>query len=147
MHAYCILYVMLSLLFTACISEGRLSDRLMESVMAPFVRDRTGDLSNKHTYRPITLVIFHNYWTYWNIIQLFYVKWVKPISVSFTTSNDVRQGGILSPRLFILCIDDLSVLFRLLYQHIINVSTKYGHECCTTPLNLNVVHSYLNVII
>ena len=36
------------------------------------------------------------------------VKWGRAISAYFTVSNGVRQGGILSPKLFSIYVDDLS---------------------------------------
>ena len=46
--------------------------------------------------------------SYWYNTQLFYVKWADKTSCVFKTTNGVRQGGILSPRLFSLYIDELS---------------------------------------
>ena len=37
------------------------------------------------------------------------VKWSKKTSEYFSIINDVRQGGILSPRLFAIYMDDLPV--------------------------------------
>ena len=37
------------------------------------------------------------------------VKWGNCLSSPFSVSNGVRQGGVLSPYLFALYIDDLSV--------------------------------------
>ena len=37
-----------------------------------------------------------------------YIKWGQSKSNFFTVSNGVRQGGILSPRLFAVYVDDLS---------------------------------------
>ena len=45
----------------------------------------------------------------WYVRQNFYVRWSNSTSSSFTVTNGVRQGGILSPYLFNLYIDDLSV--------------------------------------
>ena len=36
------------------------------------------------------------------------IKWGQSTSCFFTVSNGVRQGGILSPRLFAVYVDDLS---------------------------------------
>ena len=36
------------------------------------------------------------------------VKWSKVNSAYFNVSNGVRQGGILSPKLFVIYVDDLS---------------------------------------
>jgi len=45
---------------------------------------------------------------YWYSHQQFQVRWGTCMSDSFRSSNGVRQGGILSPFLFNLYIDDLS---------------------------------------
>lgn len=45
---------------------------------------------------------------YWFIHQQFRVRWCYVLSEPFTSSNGVRQGGILSPLLFNLYMDDLS---------------------------------------
>ena len=46
---------------------------------------------------------------YWYSKQNMKVKWVNCLSSPFSGSNGVRQGGVLSPYLFALFIDDLSV--------------------------------------
>ena len=45
---------------------------------------------------------------FWYQIQQVYFKWGKSCSTYFTICNGVRQGGILSPRLFALCAIQLS---------------------------------------
>ena len=49
------------------------------------------------------------YW-YRNLSSV--VKWNNVFSESFLVTSGVRQGGILSPRLFIMYVDDLLVLLR-----------------------------------
>ena len=44
---------------------------------------------------------------FWYSKQTVFVKWVRCISNYFSISNGVRQGGILSPKLFSGYVDDL----------------------------------------
>ena len=46
---------------------------------------------------------------YWYIKQSMRVKWGNSLSSSFSVGNGVRQGGLLSPALFNLYMDDLSI--------------------------------------
>ena len=46
---------------------------------------------------------------YWYTMQLFCVRWANAYSDKFGTINGVRQGGIISPILFNLYMDDLSI--------------------------------------
>ena len=45
---------------------------------------------------------------FWYSKQNVCIKWGRCISILFSISNVVRQGGILSPKLFSVYIDDLS---------------------------------------
>jgi hypothetical protein len=47
--------------------------------------------------------------SYWYCSQTMYIRWGNSISEKFTVSNGVRQGGILSPHLFNVYVDNLSV--------------------------------------
>ena len=61
---------------------------------------------------------------YWYRTQTFCIKWGSTTSEFFNVSNGVRQGGILSPYLFIVYIDDLSNMLN---------SAGIGchiHNCC-----------------
>ena len=46
---------------------------------------------------------------FWYAHQTMCVRWGSSVSSKFTVSNGVRQGGILSPFLFNIYMDDLSV--------------------------------------
>uniref|UniRef100_A0AAZ1XJK6 Reverse transcriptase domain-containing protein n=1 Tax=Oreochromis aureus TaxID=47969 RepID=A0AAZ1XJK6_OREAU len=50
--------------------------------------------------------------SYWYAHQNMQVKWGSSISAPFGVSNGVREGGILSPILFNLYVDDLSIQLR-----------------------------------
>ena len=45
---------------------------------------------------------------FWYSKQTVCIEWERSISVFFSLSNGFRQGGILSPKLFSVYIDDLS---------------------------------------
>ncbi len=46
---------------------------------------------------------------FWYAHQKLCVRWGGSVSSKFTVSNEVRQGGILSPFLFNVYMEDLSV--------------------------------------
>ena len=48
----------------------------------------------------------------WYTHQKMCIRWGNAISPSFTVSNDVKQGGIISPILFNVYMDGLSVLLN-----------------------------------
>ena len=53
-------------------------------------------------------VILVRFFMAWYCTQEFVVRWGKCCSTTFTTSNGVRQGGILSPLFFNVYMDKLS---------------------------------------
>ena len=63
---------------------------------------------------------------YWYRTQTFCVKWGSVTSVFFNVSNGVRQGGILSPYLFVIYVDDLSALLN---------SSGVGCHINNSPIN------------
>ena len=69
-----------------------------------------------------------NVLVYWYQQQLLCIKWNNLISETFPISNGIKQGGILSPRLFNIYVDILS---RKLNAH------KIG--CCIN----NVIFNHL----
>ena len=62
--------------------------------------------------------------SFWYTSQEFCVKWGAETSEFFKTCNGVRQGGILSPKLFAVYIDDLSVVLNAL-----NVGCYIDFKC------------------
>ena len=64
-------------------------------------------LFSKLIQRNIPLVIVRII-SFWYQTQTMCIKWGKFNSMYFKVSNGVRQGGVLSPKLFAIYIDDLS---------------------------------------
>ena len=65
-------------------------------------------LFSKLIKRGVSLIIVRLL-SFWYSSQQFCVKWGNSTSAFFFTGNGVRQGGILSPRLFTFYLDDLSL--------------------------------------
>ena len=49
---------------------------------------------------------------YWYLNSTSAVKWNDCLSRSFKVTSGVRQGGILSPRIFVVYVDDLLIRLR-----------------------------------
>ena len=74
----------------------------------PFDRINHWSLFTKLLHRKfpkllVRLIVF------WYTVQQFVIQWGSSTSMPFTVSNGVRQGGILSPILFCLYMDNLSM--------------------------------------
>ena len=80
-------------------------------------------LFNKLIVRKVPLLIVRMF-IFWYSKQEMCIKWGQSTSSFFTVSNGVRQGGILSPRLFAVYVDDLS-------KHLHDARSGYfiGHQC------------------
>ena len=62
----------------------------------------------------------------WYFNQRFSIKWGNCISFDFSVSNGVRQGGVLSPLLYNVYTDDLTVKLS---------KSKYGCEINNVKMN------------
>ncbi|XP_013144898.1 PREDICTED: uncharacterized protein LOC106108310, partial [Papilio polytes] len=90
---------LLGLLFTLCIRHSYLPPDLMRSLVIPIVKNKTGDLGVKNNYRPITLAT-----TAAKILD-----GLIELSRAYRLECGVRQGGLSSPSLFNLYINQLIV--------------------------------------
>ena len=91
---------------------------------------------------------------FWYRSQLLCIQWGKTRSSFFTISNGVRQGGILSPKLFIVYMDDLSHLLissgigcfldKVCFNHVFYADDLCLMAPCAIALQelLNICHSY-----
>ena len=50
--------------------------------------------------------------SFWYVNQSMQIRWGSKISDKFSVSNGVRQGSILSPHLFKVYVDDLSIILN-----------------------------------
>ena len=87
---------------------------------------------------------------YWYKTQTMKVKWGKTFSDSFSVSNGVRQGGILSPYLFSIYLDDLSQKLNTVRAgcYIGNVCLNhimFADDICVFSPSLLGVQDLLNV--
>jgi hypothetical protein len=68
---------------------------------------------------------------YWYSTQEMCVKWGSSTSDVFKISNGVRQGGVLSPKLYTFYIHDLSVVLNSL-----NIATLNLHVLITSFMQM-----------
>ena len=80
-------------------------------------------LFNKLIVRKVPLLIVRMF-IFWYSKQEMCIKWGQSTSSFFTVSNGVRQGGILSPRLFAVYVDYLSK-----HLHDARSGCFIGHQC------------------
>ena len=87
---------------------------------------------------------------YWYSKQNMKVKWGNCLSSPFSVSNGVRQGGVVSPYLFALYIDDLSVKLNCVKAGCFLGNSRLNHIiyaddlCCFSP-SLDGLQDLLNV--
>ena len=135
-YASNVLVPLLAMCFTSFISHGFLPESMLSVVLVPVIKDKAGKISSKDNYRPIALasvisklveVIRVNHRTllkqfgargvpgyvlriliYWYKNQDMCIRWGDAYSAKFKVTNGVRQGGIVSPYLFNVYVDELS---------------------------------------
>ena len=73
-----------------------------------FVRVNHYVLFDKLVKRGVPLYNIVRILVFWYNVQKMYIRWNNTMSDSFSVTNGVRQGGILSPYLFCVYVDDLS---------------------------------------
>ena len=73
----------------------------------PFDRINFWNLFHRIIDRNVPAILVR-FFMAWYCTQEFVVRWGKCCSTTFTTSNGVRQGGILSPLFFNVYMDKLS---------------------------------------
>ena len=78
---------------------------------------------NKVIIRKVPLLIVRML-IFWYSSQEMCIKWGHSTSCFFTVSNCVKQGDILSPRLFAVYVDDLSKQLRDARS-----GSFIGHQC------------------
>ena len=140
--------LLLYLCFTLFLSHGHLPQKLIQTTIVPIIKNKCGNISSSHNYRPIALAtviskllesillmkceeylctsanqsnycicnIFRcnkaferlDHLIVWYLLQRMHIRWGNTISTSFRVSNSVKQGGIMSPVLFNVYMNDLS---------------------------------------
>ncbi len=87
---------------------------------------------------------------YWYRNQTFAVKWGSITSSYFNVSNGVRQGGILSPYLFTIYVNDLSEILntKMLGPYMCNTSINhlfYADDLCIMSASPSGLQQIMNI--
>ena len=129
------------MLFSTTIGSGVQFIRVFLDASKAFDRVEHWSLFKKLIDRNVPLVVVRLL-VHWYRQQTLCVKWGRNTSSFFTVTNGVRQGGILSPFLFTLYVDDLS--HRLNNSkvgcHINNVCINhlfYADDLCRRAATIN----------
>ena len=80
---------------------------------------------------------------YWYRSQIMFVKWGNCDSSSFTVTNGVRQGGVLSPKLLIVYMDGLSE--QLNNSNIGSNHISYADDMCLLSFSSAGMQKLLNI--
>jgi exonuclease III len=85
---------------------------------------------------------------YWYRSQQFCIRWGSAISSFFNISNGVRQGGIMSPILFNVYMDDLSKILNdsnvgCCFNGVLCNHLMYADDTCILALSLSALYKLL----
>ena len=92
------IHVLLPMCFTLCLAHSYLPPAMIETTIVPIVKGVPLFI--------IKLLVF------WYSRQRMFLRWGDTCSTSFCVTNGVKQGGIISPMLFNLCMDDLRLMLN-----------------------------------
>ena len=96
-----------------CLHASKAFDRVKHSILFQKLIDRPGYF--------VRLLI------YWYSNQTMCKRWSGKLSEHFGITNGVRQGGILSPHLFNICMDDLTIALNKCNTGCVICSTTINH--------------------